>query len=329
MRERIIEPDATDLSIENDPSAEVAAARLPARKAFTPVTSTIAAEWIKMLARALQYIHDHGVLHGAIYPGEIRLTPDGVPKLGGFGAAQKVDRAKTPRESSASWMRPNYQSPEQVAGDWAALCPASDVYSLGTVLYELLTGQAPFFGMSIQETREAVGKAIPIAPRNINPRIPAFLDWLCQRCLAKNPADRFATPAEVADALDKYLRSLNASDEETANIEPDREHSTATGDFELQVFHKGQLTQARFPLPRRWVAIGRAVESDIVIQDDYCSRNHCAIYWDEKTGQHVLIVIKAKHGVKINGELVRGNQALIPGDCIQVASTRMVFERKD
>jgi serine/threonine protein kinase len=251
-----------------------------------------------------------------------------VPKRGGFGAAQKVDRTKTPRESSASWMRPNYQSPEQVAGEWATLCPSSDVYSLGTVLYELLTGQAPFFGMSIQETRDAVGKSVPIAPRNINPRIPASLDWLCQRCLAKNPVDRFVTAAEMADALDKYLRGLKVSDEETANFEPYRDPTPVTGDFELQVYHKGQLTPAHFSLPRRWVAIGRALESDIVVQDDYCSRNHCAIYWDEKSGQHVLILIKAKHGVKINGELVRGNQALIPSDCIQVASTKMIFERK-
>jgi pSer/pThr/pTyr-binding forkhead associated (FHA) protein len=91
---------------------------------------------------------------------------------------------------------------------------------------------------------------------------------------------------------------------------------------------EGRARPIFFPLPRRWIAIGRAIESDIVIPDDYCSRHHCAIYWDERSGQHVLILIKAKHGVKINGETVRGSQALIPGDVIQVASAKLVFFRK-
>ena len=328
MRERIIEPDAKDLSIANDPSAEVAMVRLPARKAFVPVTATLAAEWIKMLARALQFMHEQGVLHSAIYPGEIRLTGDGVPKLCGFGAAQKVNAGKGAGEASASWVRPNYQPPEQIDARWTLLCAASDVYSLGAVLYELLTGHAPFFGLSIEETRAAVRKEIPIAARNLNPRIPPFLDWMCQRCLAKNPADRFGSAGEMADELDRFLRGQSAKDDETANIEPELAAEVATGDFELHIYHKSQNTPAIFPLPRRWIAIGRATESDIVVQDDYCSRNHCAIYWDDKTNQHVLILIKAKHGVRINGELVRGCQSLIPGDIIQVATTRIVFEQK-
>lgn len=328
MRERVIDPDAEGTNSDSNPSAEASINRLPARKIFTPVTADLAAEWIEMLARAVHFVHEHHVLHGAIYPGELRLMRDGVPKLCGFGAAQKLQNGKPPREASASWVRPNYQSPEQIAANWSSLSVATDVYCLGAVLYELLTGQAPFFGLGIQETRDAVLKEIPIAPRNLNPRIPSLLDYLVQRCLAKKPEDRFASAEELADALQRYLRSTAVSDDETANFDSLRDDAPTTGDFELRIYPKGHHSPTIFPLPRRWVAIGRALESDVVIQDEFCSRNHCAIYWDDHTNQHILILIKAKHGVKVNGELVRGSQALVAGDMIDVASGRMAFDRK-
>jgi hypothetical protein len=276
----------------------------------------------------LQFIHEHDVLHSAIYPGEIRLDAAGTPKLCGFGAAQKVPRGEVPQDASVSWVRPNYQTPEQIEGDWKSLGPASDVYALGAVLYELLTGQAPFFGLNIQQTREAVRKELPVAPRNINPRISSSLDRLCQRCLAKKPADRFATAAELVGALVRCLQEVGPAEGETAAVDPGYAESLAASDFELRVFLNGQAKPTLFPLPRRWIAIGRAVESDIVIADDYCSRHHCAIYWDDRGNQHVLILIKAKHGVRINGELVCGSQALIPGDVIQIATAKLVFARK-
>ncbi len=325
MRDRALDGEQADVSGSNDPSAEVALSRLPPRGIFSPVTARLAAEWVRLLARALQFVHENQVLHGAIYPGELRLTLNNVPKLCGFGAAQKIVPSQAPQEASASWVRPNYQPPEQVDGDWSAFSKASDIYSLGAVLYELLTGQAPFYGLDIQQTRAAVRNEVPIAPRNLNPRLPSALDWLCQRCLAKKPADRFESAAEIADALDRYLRLPDADETDTAVTDAGFNLPAPSGEFELRVFSKGQRIPVIFPLPRRWITIGRALESDIVIQDDYCSRHHCAIYWDDRTAQHVLVVIKAKHGVKINGESVRGNQALIPGDMIHVASATMMF----
>ena len=329
MRERTTE-ESEKSEVDNDPSREVAVVRLPPRGAFSPVVPAYVAEWGRTLARALQFIHDRGVLHSAIHPGEIRLTSEGVLKLGGFGAAQKVDPKKGPGEARATWVRPNYQPPEHLSENWKELSRCSDVYSLGAVLYELLTGQTPFFGLALPETREAVLKTMPVAPRNINPKIPHFLDWICQRCLSKNPEERFATAAELADALDRYLRGLESSDEETANIDPEPDSALPpTSDYELRIYHKNQSKPTVYPLPRRWVTIGRAVESDIVVQDDFCSRQHCAIYWDENSSQHVLIIIRAKHGLEINRvKFNQGSQALVPGDVIQVASSRFVFDRK-
>ncbi|MCE9531256.1 MAG: protein kinase [Planctomycetes bacterium] len=327
MRERVLDPEESATRDGGEISGEFKITSSP-RDIFTPVTSALAAEWTLILARALQFVHEQGVLHGAIYPGEIRLTENGTVQLCGFGAAQKVPVGEAPLEASATWVRPNYQPPEQLRQDWSALCPASDVYSLGAVFYELLTGQVPFFGLDVTQTREIACKELPVAPRNLNDRIPSALDWLCQRCLAKKPEDRFTSAADMADALERYLRSLESTGDETRTIEPIRDPIAAGGDFELRIFHKGSRKPIHFPLPRRWVAVGRAPDSDLVIPDEFCSRNHCAIFWDDRSNQHVLILIKAKHGVKINGELVRGSQALIPGDTIQIASARFVFDRK-
>jgi eukaryotic-like serine/threonine-protein kinase len=327
MRERVIDTDDAAPKT-NDQSGEVALARLPPRGVFVPLPAGQAVDWIGQLARALQFIHEHGVLHSAIYPGEIRLSTTDVPKLCGFAAAQKIPPDEPPQDAAASWVRPNYQPPEQLEGDWQSMGPASDVYSLGAVLYELLTGQVPFFGLAIKQAREAALKELPIAPRNLNPRIPAYLDWVCQRCLAKKPAERFASAAEMAEALERFAQAHIDSENETAAVDPGYAEALAGSDFELRVFRNGQAKPTLFPLPRRWVAVGRAPESDLVVSDDYCSRHHCAIYWDDHANQHVLVLIKAKHGVKINGETVRGSQALVSGDMIQVASTKLVFSRK-
>lgn len=328
MRDRVIEMEESGRDRQDDPSGEVSISRLPPKGIFIPVEARQAVTWVAALARTLQYVHDHHVLHGAIYPGEIRLNEANIPKLCGFSAAQKVPEGNSPHEATAAWVRPNYQAPEQIQGDWAALGPASDLYALGAVFYELLTGQVPFYGLNIEEARSAIIKELPVAARNVNPRIPSYLDWICQRCLAKKPADRFASATELAMALERFAESGEEAQSETAAIDAGYLEKLTASDFELRIVSKSQQQPTLFPLPRRWIAIGRAVESDIVIADDYCSRHHCAIYWDDSSGQHILVLIKAKHGVKINGETVRGSQALIPGDVIQVASAKLMFMRK-
>jgi len=328
MRDRVVEREESARSLSDTASGEYTAYPPRPHEIFTPVTVDVAAQWVLELARAVQFLHEHHVIHGAIYPGEIRLTENGVPKLCGFGAAQKILPGQTPAEATANWVLPHFQPPEQLNGKWKLLGPAADIYSLGAVFYELLTGQAPFFGRRLADVRLAAGTELPTAPRNINDRIPSVLDWLCQRCLSPNPEDRFSSATELAQAIEGFLRGLEASNDETKSIEPIREPGLTSSEFELRVFIKTSRKPTFFPLPRRWVTIGRAPESDIVIADEFCSRNHCAIFWDERAHQHVLVLIKAKHGVKVNGELVRGSQALIPGDVIVISTARIVFERR-
>jgi serine/threonine protein kinase len=327
LRERVLLPDGPRNAAGNDPSAAVAVKRLPPRKPFAPFAPPNAAEYVKEVALAAHSLHERGVIHGAIYPGEIRLT-EGAPKLCGFGAAQKVLPGRLPVEAVADWVRPNYQPPEQVNGEWVRLSPATDIYAIGAVLYELLTGVAPFHGRDDEFTRQAVLQEIPIAPRNLNPAISSDLDRLCQRCLAKQPGDRPQSAKELADELDRYLREwedLTGSDTVTHDVPPALQQTS--GEYELLIRQQG-LKPYFVPLPRSCVEIGRAKGADIRITDEFCSREHCAIYWDESSGQHVLFLKKPKNGVFINQVRVRGAQVLTPGDLIQIASTQLVFDRR-
>jgi serine/threonine protein kinase len=314
-------------AVGDDPSGAVSTHRLPPRQPFTPLTPENAAGYVRDLARALQYVHGNGVLHSGIYPGEVRLTRDGVVKLCGFGAAQKLVADALPREAQAEWVRLNYQPPEQAAGRWEELCPASDVYMLGALLYELVAGRVPFFGHDGEALRRAVLEGVPVAPRNLNGDVAVALDAICQRCLAKAPADRFPTASELAEELDRYLHADDQGG--TISMGGGRvAESRAPGDFELHVTFQDPQRTIALPLSRNVVEIGRALESDVRVRDQRCGSNHCAIYWDDDTSQYVLLVRKAKNGVKVNKIEVPGRQALAAGDEITVPGARLLFVRK-
>jgi WD40 repeat protein len=170
-----------------------------------PQTPKVAARCVKTLAETIQFAHEQGVLHRDLKPSNIMLAADGTPRVMDFGLA-KVAAADSQLTLSGTVMgSPGYMPPEQAAGRLSEVDERSDVYSLGAILYELMTGAPPFRAASPVETLKLVVDQEPVAPRTLNPKLPRDLETICLKCLAKPPARRYATAQELAEDLARYL----------------------------------------------------------------------------------------------------------------------------
>lgn len=158
-----------------------------------------AAQVGRAVARALEAAHARGLIHRDIKPHNILITPEGRVKVADFGLARAAS-SSTLTETGKVIGSVHYFSPEQARGD--VVGPASDIYSLGVVLYELLTGKRPFEGDSPIAVALKHLQEEPVPPRQLDPRIPAWLDEVVMRAMAKRPADRFPTASAMAEALE-------------------------------------------------------------------------------------------------------------------------------
>ncbi|QDU22234.1 serine/threonine-protein kinase [Urbifossiella limnaea] len=163
-----------------------------------------AAEMAETLARAIQYAHAQGVIHRDLKPANVLRAKDGTLKLTDFGLAKQYEVSSGLTPSGAVMGTPSYMAPEQAAGT-REVGPAADVYGLGAILYELLTGRPPFRGVNMVETLEQVRWADPAPPSRLAPRLPRDLGTICLKCLAKAPARRYASAGELADDLRRWM----------------------------------------------------------------------------------------------------------------------------
>ena len=170
-----------------------------------PLPEREAAMLVETLARAVQYAHDHRVLHRDLKPANVLLTADDTPKLSDFGLAKLLDADGGQTHTDAVMGTPSYMSPEQAGGDAKKVGPASDVYSLGAIFYEVLTGQPPFRGQTRTETLELVRTTAPRPPAELRPGLSPALEAICLKCLEKDPRDRYASAGQLADRLRSFL----------------------------------------------------------------------------------------------------------------------------
>jgi TolB-like protein/predicted Ser/Thr protein kinase len=172
----------------------------------TPISIRNAAELIAKLARTVHYAHEHGILHRDIKPGNILLDAKGEPLLTDFGLARLVEAESTVTHTLEVIGTPSYMAPEQAAGETTKFTKATDIYGLGAVLYQLLTGHPPFVGGATYETVRLVLERDPRSPRLWNPKIDRELSTICLKCLEKDPKRRYASALALAEDLERWLR---------------------------------------------------------------------------------------------------------------------------
>src|SRR5262245_15928096 len=171
-----------------------------------PMSIREAAELISKVARTVHYAHEHGILHRDIKPGNILLDAKGQPLLTDFGLARLVEAESTVTRTKEVMGTPSYMAPEQATGNNAAVSSATDVYGLGAVLYQLLTGHPPFAGGTTYETIKLVLDTEPKQPRLLNPKIDRDLSTICLKSLEKDPKRRYSSALSLAEDLERWLK---------------------------------------------------------------------------------------------------------------------------
>src|SRR5437667_566853 len=171
-----------------------------------PMSIRRAAELLVKVARTVQFAHEHGILHRDIKPGNILLDKNGEPHLTDFGLARLIEQESTVTNSFDVLGTPSYMAPEQAAGHTKELSPAADVYSLGAVFYQMLTGQPPFAGGTTYETIRLVLETEPRNPRTRSPKLDIDVATICLKCLEKDSVRRYQSAGHLADDLERWLR---------------------------------------------------------------------------------------------------------------------------
>ena len=178
---------------------------LAAKLKLQPLPAIKGAALLETLARAIHHAHQKGIVHRDLKPANILLTADGTPKVTDFGLAKRLEDGDSALTRTGAVMgTPAYMAPEQAAGKIHEIGPATDIYALGAMLYELLTGRPPFIGESVIAIIQAVQTAEVIPPSRLAAGVPRDLETICLKCLEKDPTRRYASALGLAQDLERF-----------------------------------------------------------------------------------------------------------------------------
>lgn len=183
----------------------VGGGNLAHRIGAVPQPARFAAELTETLARAVDYAHRQGILHRDLKPANVLLTPDGVPKIADFGLARLLDRPVGQTLAGEVSGTPGYMAPEQASGDGRAIGLPVDIYALGAIIYELLTGRPPFRAETVMQTVQQLLTEEPLPPARLHPGVPRDLATICLKCLEKERGKRYASAGALAEDLRRFL----------------------------------------------------------------------------------------------------------------------------
>jgi WD40 repeat protein len=170
----------------------------------SPWQPATAARLVEQLARGIAEAHRQGIVHRDLKPANVLLSAEGVPKISDFGLAKFLGSDSGQTKSEAIMGSPSYMAPEQAEGKANVVSTPADIYALGAILYELLTGRPPFRGASILDTLEQVKTAEPVPPSRLVPRLSRDIETICLKCLQKEPGKRYVSANAVAEDLRRF-----------------------------------------------------------------------------------------------------------------------------
>ena len=169
-----------------------------------PLPPLEAAQLIRKIAEAVDYANQQGVIHRDLKPGNVLITKAGIPRITDFGLAKRIEEDTALTATGQILGTPSFMPPEQAAGR-LDVGPSADVYALGAILYDLLTGRPPFQAANVMDTLRQVLEREPIAPRQLNPTVPKDLETICLKCLNKTPDRRYGSAGQFGDDVRRWL----------------------------------------------------------------------------------------------------------------------------
>jgi serine/threonine-protein kinase len=267
---------------------------------------------MSVVAEAIHHAHSQGIIHRDLKPSNIMIDRFRRPVVMDFGLAKYIDKPSSITQLGIIVGTPTYMSPEQAAEETSEVGPSSDIYSLGAILYTLLTGRPPFSEKSSLATVVKVASSeMPPAPSEIRRDVPLELDKICMKCLNKNPADRFVSAQSLAEELTRFRNDLR-----------NQGSSLSFRRTLPAVVLIAEKTGKRIQLYNEINVIGRSSECDVVIRTSDVSKRHCQIILE--TDRVILEDLDSVNGTFLNGEkaplaeLLNGDQLMIGGHVFHV-----------